>query len=380
VIGRPVASPPRQAVRRQIALSWGGALLAIVPAIVFAFLIVSGQSSPSLPVAMLAIGLGLLIAWRVGVSMVDRQLGPTLDRLSDMAQRAAEVELPYEAALPRLTSENLTSSFGQLSGRLAEANEALRAQVARLAALNQELLDARGELLRSERLATVGRLAAGLGHEIGNPLGALLGFIELAKKGGGPEVLEALEAQAQRIHRTVQELMDFARPGKMEIVPVPLGPSIEAALRLVRAHPRWRSMELHTSIPDDLPEVLASEHHLVQVLVNLLLNAADACEGRGRVDLQAIQQSGRVALEVSDDGPGLAPEMVGRVFEPFATTKALGKGTGLGLAICRQLMQAFGGDIEAAPPTRGQGAVFKLDFRARARGERHTEALQVGSA
>jgi signal transduction histidine kinase len=297
-----------------------------------------------------------------------------------MAQRAAEVELPHEAMLPRLTTQNLTSSFGQLSGRLAEANEALREQVARLAALNQELLDARGELLRSERLATVGRLAAGLGHEIGNPLGALLGFVELAKKGGGPDVLEALEAQAQRIHRTVQELMDFARPGKMEIVPVLLGPSIEAALRLVRAHPRWRSMELHTSISNDLPRVLASEHHLVQLLVNLLLNAADACEGRGRVDLKAKRQEGCIALEVSDDGPGFAPEIVGRVFEPFATTKALGKGTGLGLAICRQLMQAFGGDIEAAAPSPGQGAVFRLEFRAEIADQQNAKALHAESA
>jgi two-component system, NtrC family, sensor kinase len=346
----------------------------------FAFLLISGNSSPALPIAMLAMGLGLLIAWRLGVSMVDRQLGPTLDRLSDMAQRVAEVELPHEAGLPKLSSENLTSSFGQLSGRLAEANQALREQVTRLAALNQELLDTRGDLLRSERLATVGRLAAGLGHEIGNPLGALLGFIELAKKDGGPGVFDALEAQAQRIHRTVQELMDFARPGKMEIVPVPLGSSIEVALRLVRAHPRWRSMELHSSIPHDLPKIMASEHHLVQLLVNLFLNAADACEGHGQVDLRASERDDRISLEVSDNGPGLAPEMVGRVFEPFATTKALGKGTGLGLAICRQLMQAFGGDIEAAPPRAGQGALFTLDFRSDVADERKAEPLQVGSA
>jgi signal transduction histidine kinase len=355
-------------------------LLAVVPAIVFGVLILSSKSAPSLPLAMAAMALGLLIAWRVGVSMVDRQLGPTLDRLSDMAQRAAEVELPYEAALPKLTSQNLTSSFGQLSSRLAEANQTLREQVARLAALNQELLDARGELLRSERLATVGRLAAGLGHEIGNPLGALLGFVDLAKNGGGPEVLDALEAQAQRIHRTVQELMDFARPGKMEIISVPLGPSIEAALRLVRAHPRWRSMELQTTIPPDVPGVLASEHHLVQLLVNLFLNAADACEGRGRVFLRARREKPGLSLEVSDDGPGFSPEMVGRVFEPFATTKALGKGTGLGLAICRQLMQAFGGEIETVTPQAGQGAVFRLDFRVASSDVRETRSLEAGSA
>jgi C4-dicarboxylate-specific signal transduction histidine kinase len=147
---------------------------------------------------------------------------------------------------------------------------------------------------------------------------------------------------------------------------VPLGSSIEAALRLVRAHPRWRSMDLCASLPPDLPDVLGSEHHLVQVLVNLFLNAADACEGRGRVELRARSEAGRVWLEVADNGPGLAPDIAGRLFEPFATTKALGKGTGLGLAICRQLMQSFGGDIEAATSHPGQGALFVLELRAAA--------------
>jgi signal transduction histidine kinase len=313
------------------------------------------------------IALGAAAAWVVGLWMADRVLGPTLDRLHETARAAADVAFPHEFEGLRLEPEHLTSAFAQLAGRMLEANLALRGQVERLAALNRQLEAAREELLRAERLAILGRLAAGVAHEIGNPLGALLGFVDVARADPAAqgEALLGIGTEALRIHRTLQELMEFARPGKMEITPVRLSAAVDAAVRLVRAHPRWRSMELELKVAPDLEPVQASEHHLVQVLVNLFLNAADACQGKGRLSVVASPAaSSEIRLRVADDGPGIPQGSEAQIFEPFFTTKPRGEGTGLGLAICRQLMESFGARIwveRPAPPEHG--AVFQLAFR-----------------
>jgi C4-dicarboxylate-specific signal transduction histidine kinase len=369
-----MASLPRRAVRRQIALLWaGGIALCLTPAVLTAafqvgMAIEHHHRDPELPLRLvLILGSGALAAWFLGIFVADRALGPTLDRLQLTVQTAADLELPHEQAELRLTPTHLVSAFGQLGTRLAEANARLRAQVDRLERLNAELQVAREELLRAERLATIGRLAAGIGHEIGNPLGALIGFVDIGKSdpSQASAVLESIDTEAHRIHRTLQELMDFARPGKMELAAVSLDRTLEAAVRLVRVHPRWRSMELSNTLDPQVPPIRASEHQLVQVLVNLLLNAADACEGRGRIAVGAVRSaSDELELTIADDGPGLPPGLEGQIFEPFFTTKERGHGTGLGLAICRQLMESFGGGIRAE---RGApGAIFKLRFQVAA--------------
>ena len=369
-----MASLPRRAVRRQIALLWAGELvLCLAPAVLAATFEVGlaverHHRDPLLPLRLVWIlGMGAFAAWLLAIFVADRALGPTLDSLQSTVQAAADLELPHEHAQLRLTPTHLVSAFGQLGSRLAEANGRLRAQVDRLERLNAELQAAREELLRAERLATIGRLAAGIGHEIGNPLGALIGFVDIGKGDAAQAqaVLESIGVEAHRIHRTLQELMDFARPGKMELAAVSLDRTLEAAVRLVRVHPRWRSMDLSTTLNPGDPPVRASEHHLVQVLVNLLLNAADACEGRGRVSVVAARlPSDELELSIADDGPGLPPGLESQIFEPFFTTKERGQGTGLGLAICRQLMESFGGGIRVERGT--PGAIFKLRFQVAA--------------
>ncbi len=364
-----MASAPRRAVRRQIALLWAGVLLlCLAPAVLAATLDVAmalrhGRAAdPGLPRRLaLLLGGGAAAAWAIGIVAADRALGPTLDRLHATWEAAEGVELPHEVRSPRLVPTHLTSAFDQLGHRLVEADTRLRAQIEELVARERELRTAREELLRAERLATVGRLAAGVAHEIGNPLGALTGYVEIgrAEPARAPELLSAIGVEAARIDRTVRELMDFARPGKMELEAVPIERALDAAVRLVRAHPRWRSMTLNTELPPGLPPVRASGHHLVQVLVNLFLNAADACDGRGRVRVAALAEPGGVlALTVDDDGPGLPPGSEERIFEPFYTTKERGLGNGLGLAICRQIVESFGGTIRAE---RGEpGARFRI--------------------
>jgi two-component system, NtrC family, sensor kinase len=316
----------------------------------------------------LALLLGIaFVVWRAGVRAVDQLMGPTLDRLAQVAELTAPTNPLTGERLPMLVSESPQGALRQLVERLAEAQEGLAAKVKQLEATNRELAGARADLVRAERLAVVGRLAAGVAHEVGNPLGALVGFVGVAKQAKEADVvkeaLSGIEAQADRIHRTVSELMDFARAGKMELGPVPLPSAIAAAQRLIKAHPRWRAMALVVNVANDAPPVRASEHHLVQVLVNLMLNAADACEGKGSVTIAAEAIApGRMRVAVVDDGPGIAAADRERIFEPFVSTKPVGEGTGLGLAISRQLVEGFGGQLSAVESPRGARFEMTLEI------------------
>ena len=278
----------------------------------------------------------------------------------------------FELDTPLLASEE-GDEIGRMAGTLRRVSERLREDKRRTAEHIQELEDAnralretREGLARSERLATVGRLAAGVAHEIGNPVAAILGYLDIVRQGHGAstgEYLERIERETRRVDRIVRDLLDFARPQPLAIGPVSLAQAVDAAARLVEPQPRWRSMTLTREIDPGLPAVAAQEHYVTQILLNLLINAADACQGQGHVRVGArTTDDGRVVLEVTDDGPGVKPEDAGRIFDPFFTTKPPGEGVGLGLAISHRLMESFGGTISVtrATPT---GAVFSLEFK-----------------
>jgi C4-dicarboxylate-specific signal transduction histidine kinase len=260
-------------------------------------------------------------------------------------------------------------AFERLAASLATERERLAAKVRELTDANRALAETRETLLRTEKLATVGRLAAGLAHEVGNPLGAITGYAELARtrlpKTPDPDLADALArivTAAERIDRTVRHLLDFARPSTPLLAPTELAPVVDASIRLARVQARFKHVDVEVALEPGLPRVQANEHHLSQVLLNLLLNAGDAVSGSGRVRIAARVDGAQVALVVADSGPGIAPADLPRIFDPFFTTKEPGAGTGLGLAISHRIMEAFGGEITARNGESG-GAVFELHFR-----------------
>ena len=261
-------------------------------------------------------------------------------------------------------------AFERLALAFGDERERLAAKVGELTAANAALAEARASLLRNEKLATVGRLASGLAHEVGNPLGAISGYVELARARLPPEphpdlvdALARIDTAAQRIDRTVRDLLDFARPSPPLLAPLDLAAALDGALRLARVQRRFKLVEVTLDLPAGLPPVQADEHHLAQVLLNLLLNAGDAMGGEGHVAIAARAASGSVVLTVQDSGPGIAPGDLPRIFNPFFTTKEPGEGTGLGLALSHRIMESFGGEI-AARGAPGGGACFELRFRA----------------
>jgi signal transduction histidine kinase len=260
-------------------------------------------------------------------------------------------------------------------------------RLARLApVIDRELADARArreranlsdQLLIADRMTSVGLLAAGVAHEINNPLAAVLANLDLAHQDGAAlarlaqdtarvrelldELADAREA-AVRIRDIVRDLKLFSRAGDDTRAPVDVVRVLESSLRLAAGEIRHRARLVRAL--DPVPAVDANESRLGQVFFNLLVNAAQAIpEGRASSSEIRVGTSlgadGRVVVEIGDTGSGMPPEVVRRLFTPFFTTKAIGAGTGLGLAVCHRIVSVLGGEI-AVESTPGRGSTFRV--------------------
>ncbi|AUX48079.1 sensor histidine kinase [Sorangium cellulosum] len=320
-----------------------------------------------------------------------------VDELSRAARRVAggarDLEVPRAGARELA---QLGASLALMTGRLRADEESLRAKIEEVERYAADLKSAQERLVRSERLASVGRLSAGLAHEIGNPIAAILGFQELLLAGGltpaeERDFLERMKRETERIHKILRDLLDFARPAELgagaagdaagEEPSGSVADALEDVVSLVGPQKAFRGIALSQDLAPGVPRVALSHERLVQVLLNLLLNAADVVprEG-GRVVVRASPDAaGGARIEVEDNGPGIAEAVRDTLFEPFITTKEVGHGTGLGLAVCRGLIEAAGGTIGVE---RGEGGGARFVVRlpaAEGRGERSALALRGGA-
>ena len=217
-----------------------------------------------------------------------------------------------------------------------------------------ERKQAEERLREASRLASVGELAAGVAHEINNPLTSILGFSELLMDEDLPEQTRSdarrISSDAQRAARVVQNLLSFARKHEPQTQFVPVTPIIEKALELRAYEFDVNNIEVTTELGDGLPNTMVDEHQLLQVLVNILTNAEQAMaggNGKGLVNVRTGMLADRIRISVSDNGPGVSPESLAKIFDPFYTTKEVGKGTGLGLSLSYGIVSQHGGDLWA---------------------------------
>jgi signal transduction histidine kinase len=254
--------------------------------------------------------------------------------------------------------------LGQLNSALREHQAELEE---RIAERTRQLQEAQAHVLHQEKMAAFGLLAAGIAHEVGNPLTSISSMVQLLQRRDQEDYtqhkLALVSGQLQRIRTTLRELVEFSRPASTERSRVALGDVLDEALNIAKYYKRPRGRIAPPALPPDLPPLHGVRDQLVQVFLNLVLNAIDATESSaapardGRIELAVGPCPGGVEVTVRDNGSGIAAGDAARLFQPYFTTKK--HGTGLGLFVTRKLVTDHGGsvDFESAP---GQGTTFHV--------------------
>jgi signal transduction histidine kinase len=280
----------------------------------------------------------------------------------------------YNQALVRkleqkvLDLETANRALTQAEAELRRRNAGLAQHVAER---TQELRDAQEQLIRQERLALLGRLAGGVAHELRNPLGVIANsvyYLKLVLPDPSPaiqEYLEILSAEVGNAERIVAGLLDYAQTPMADRGAIKL---TELTAQALRATSTPAQVKVVTDLPASLPDVYVDARQIQQVLVNLLINACQAMPGGGQLTLTAQAAGDQVALSIADTGSGIAPEHMGRLFEPLFTTKA--RGIGLGLALSKKLAEANGGKIEVRSEP-GRGSTFTVTLPVQEIGRAH---------
>ena len=298
-----------------------------------------------LGLSAIALLVGLLVMW-----LSQRALRP-IRTLTEAAQRLGRGS-PESVAVPEQGGDELATlarEFNAMAQRLAARERELRAQ---------------GEaLLRSERLAAIGRIAAQITHEIRNPLSSIsLNAEELGERApDARELCDAIVREVDRLTGITEEYLRFARLPKPQVQRADVNDTVRDLLDFVRPELEAGGVRVTASLSPGLPRVLADVAQLRQLLLNLLRNAREAMPSGGSLHVATRSDEGLVSLEIQDTGQGISPERMERIFDPFFTTKA--RGTGLGLAMAQEIAQEHGGQL-LCESVVGEGAVFTLRLPA----------------
>ena len=287
------------------------------------------------------------------VALIIRTISRPVRRLTEAA---VEVAGGAYGAQVDLSSND---EMGLLAASFNEMSRKMEADIEEMRELNVQLI-------RTEKLAAAGTLAAGVAHEVNNPLASISSLIQMLQTRQGVdaetrEMLRLISTQIDRITQVLRDMMEFARARPPERAPVDINRIVEASIRFASFDKAFQRLHLSINNDEDAPLVLADADQLQQVFLNLLLNARDAMPEGGELLIETLYDATRhdVVVEISDSGTGIAPEHRAHVFDPFYTTKPAGTGTGLGLAVCYGIITAHGGHIEIAPHN-GQGTTVRV--------------------
>jgi signal transduction histidine kinase len=331
------------------------------------------QSEKIILLYILLYTLTLVVA---GIHLLSRMVVSPLRRL---VRITAEYKGGDAIPSSREQSENeigrLSNSLHNMILRLDQNKKELEAHITSLEKANNELKKAQNEVIRSEKLASVGRLAAGVAHEIGNPIGIILGYLELLDKDDlsqteRKDFLDRMGSEVTRIHVIIRQLLDFSRPSQGRRTNTNAHRAVMETLEILTPQPMMEDIQVKLALDASRDDVFADPSQLRQVFLNIIMNAADALMEEDRHDspevaktlmIRSRNRPDRIELMFEDNGPGATDEELGHIFDPFYTTKEPGRGTGLGLFVCYRIIEDMGGTIRAES-VRGSGTRFFVDL------------------
>ncbi len=314
-------------------------------------------------------GLGYILIIGITYTMIrsiTRPIGEMVDATRSITAGRFDQEVDAgsqgEIALLANSFNTMLKSLRQMKSDLEEWARTLEEKVKER---TEELLAMQARVAQSERLASVGMLAAGVAHEINNPLGGILALTALTLEdipADSPdrENLEEVIKQTERCRDIVKGLLEFSRQSEVHTEPVDLNRILEETLALISRQSIFLNIEVVKELDPDLPEVMADRSQFQQVFMNIIMNAVQAMEEKGRVTL-VTRRAGedRVEILISDTGRGIPAEKIDRIFDPFFTTKASGQGTGLGLSIAYGIVSKHRGTI-TVESEEGRGSTFTI--------------------
>lgn len=248
--------------------------------------------------------------------------------------------------------QKLLESYSNLEDKIEQRTKALR--------------EAQFQISHQEKMASLGLLAAGVAHEIGNPLTGISSMAQIIKRRVNDKDIEeyvsTILSNIERISRIVRELVDFTRPSSYEATMVNANKVIESAVGIVRYDKRAKHIDLEQELDPDLPALFLVEDQLQQVFINILINAMDACPNNdAKLRIRTFSENGNVHMHFTDNGVGIKPEHQAKIFEPFFTTKKVGQGTGLGLSVSYGIIRNLNGKISVKSQP-GTGSTFKIEI------------------
>ncbi|MCI5189342.1 MAG: HAMP domain-containing protein [Candidatus Electrothrix sp. AS4_5] len=334
----------------------------------------------------------VLLLGAIGFLRMAKAVLRPVDRLIALADQYSSYEPPFFVA-GRTDSEfgKLSNSLNRMLAKIEEDRKTVQHTVTALEVANQTLQKQQQEMIQTEKLASVGRMAAGLAHEIGNPLSVVQGYLGLLLSSKDmskqhKDFLSRSEQEIQRIDKLIRQLLDFSRPAKAKPHILSLHELLYSVLEMVKVQTAFRNITIATDFAAENDKLYANNEQLRQVFINCLLNSADALqlplqkskndkkndkkkEGRRVVVSTALQcplsckqeNSLQLVVRLYDNGQGIAAEELPIVFDPFYTSKEPGKGTGLGLSVSRSLVETAGGTMELQSEV-GLGTCVLLTF------------------
>lgn len=267
---------------------------------------------------------------------------------------------------------NLSRSLASMLKRLDENKKQLKEHILSLEKANKDLKIAQNEIIMSEKLASVGRLVAGIAHEIGNPIGIILGYLDLIKKGGlsrdeEEDFIDRVESEITRVNTIIRQLLDFSRATVEKRENCTVHGLIKDTLQMLQPQSMMKDFNIILKLDAKNYTVLADPNQLQQVFLNIIMNSVDALREKShhkdelKIEIETLNKDNLIQIRFIDNGPGISSDELNHIFDPFFTTKEPGRGTGLGLSVSYRIIEGLGGQIRAES-TSGEGMLILIEL------------------